>query len=111
MCGNCALSSYSGIVIIDELPQALEIDFVQTIGFDLLIIFKKERGTDTSLRFSIITSYVEYGHYITGLQVLSLCLVFGALFFKSLLDASAFLCRLSLSLRSSLSGFISAQHN
>eukprot|EP00438_Fugacium_kawagutii_P023600 Skav205956 [mRNA] locus=scaffold442:159082:160059:+ [translate_table: standard] len=33
--------------------------------------------------FSIITSYVEYGHYITGLQVLSLCLVFGALFFKS----------------------------
>eukprot|EP00434_Breviolum_minutum_P035824 symbB.v1.2.031725.t1/scaffold3703.1/size65852/4 len=33
--------------------------------------------------FSIVTSYVEYGHYITGLQVVSLCLVFGALFFKS----------------------------
>ena len=39
------------------------------------------------LRFSIVTSYVEYGHYITGLQVVSLCLVFGALFFKSLLAA------------------------
>eukprot|EP00438_Fugacium_kawagutii_P014752 Skav202476 [mRNA] locus=scaffold149:659381:660385:+ [translate_table: standard] len=33
--------------------------------------------------FSIMASYIEYGHYITGLQVLSLCLVFGALFFKS----------------------------
>eukprot|EP00438_Fugacium_kawagutii_P017779 Skav205862 [mRNA] locus=scaffold766:150885:151889:+ [translate_table: standard] len=33
--------------------------------------------------FSIITSYVKYGHYITGLQIVSLCLVFAALFFKS----------------------------
>mmetsp|Transcript_58875 Transcript_58875/g.119893 ORF Transcript_58875/g.119893 Transcript_58875/m.119893 type:complete len:356 (+) Transcript_58875:46-1113(+) len=33
--------------------------------------------------FSIVTSYLEYGHYITALQVLSLFLVFGALFFKS----------------------------
>lgn len=32
-----------------------------------------------------MTSYIEYGHYITGLQVVSLCLVFGALFFKSAL--------------------------
>ena len=39
------------------------------------------------LRFSIVTSYLEYGHYITGLQVLSLFVVFGALFFKSFLDA------------------------
>ena len=41
----------------------------------------------SSLRFSIVTSYLEYGHYITALQVLSLFLVFGALFFKSFLDA------------------------
>jgi len=33
--------------------------------------------------FSIVTSYIQYGHHVTGLQVVSLLLVFGALFFKS----------------------------
>ena len=35
------------------------------------------------LRVSIITSYIKYGHYITGLQVLALGFVFMALFYKS----------------------------
>jgi len=33
---------------------------------------------------SILVSYVTYGHAITGLQVIGLMLVFGALFYKSL---------------------------
>ena len=37
------------------------------------------------LRVSIITSYIEYGHYITGFQVLALGFVFAALFYKSCL--------------------------
>ncbi|CAE7225093.1 slc35b2 [Symbiodinium pilosum] len=32
---------------------------------------------------SIITSYIKYGHFITGLQVLALGFVFAALFYKS----------------------------
>ena len=32
---------------------------------------------------SILLSYVTYGHSITGLQVIGLCAVFGALFYKS----------------------------
>ena len=36
------------------------------------------------LRVSI-TSYIEYGHYITGFQVLALGFVFAALFYKSCL--------------------------
>jgi len=32
---------------------------------------------------SILLSYVTYGHSITGLQVIGLCSVFGALFYKS----------------------------
>ena len=35
------------------------------------------------LRVSIITSYIKYGHFITGLQVLALGFVFAALFYKS----------------------------
>merc|ERR1719240_1051081 len=34
---------------------------------------------------SILISYAHYGHSITGLQILGLSLVFGALFYKSLL--------------------------
>ncbi|CAE7345561.1 UTR5 [Symbiodinium sp. CCMP2592] len=34
---------------------------------------------------SIITSYIKYGHYITGFQVLALGFVFAALFYKSCL--------------------------
>lgn len=32
---------------------------------------------------SIIISYIKYGHHITGLQIVALFLVFGALFYKS----------------------------
>mmetsp|Transcript_39568 Transcript_39568/g.73775 ORF Transcript_39568/g.73775 Transcript_39568/m.73775 type:complete len:353 (-) Transcript_39568:224-1282(-) len=32
---------------------------------------------------SIITSYIKYGHFITALQVVALCMVFAALFYKS----------------------------
>merc|ERR1719401_357030 len=32
---------------------------------------------------SIVISYIEYGHHITGLQIVGLVVVFSALFYKS----------------------------
>jgi len=38
---------------------------------------------------SILVSYISYGHSITGLQIMALMLVFGALFYKSLAGLAA----------------------
>jgi len=72
------------------LANALELSAAQVTSQYFIYSQVKEFGAvvfaatmNVRQLFSIMTSYITYHHSITGLQVLSLCLVFGALFYKS----------------------------
>jgi adenosine 3'-phospho 5'-phosphosulfate transporter B2 len=73
------------------LANALELSAAQVASQFFIYSQVKEFGAlvfaatmNVRQLFSIMTSYITYHHSITALQVLSLCLVFGALFYKSL---------------------------
>eukprot|EP00930_Biecheleria_cincta_P082074 TRINITY_DN7163_c0_g1_i4.p1 TRINITY_DN7163_c0_g1~~TRINITY_DN7163_c0_g1_i4.p1 ORF type:complete len:349 (+),score=58.14 TRINITY_DN7163_c0_g1_i4:74-1120(+) len=72
------------------LANALELSAAQVTSQFFIYSQVKEFGAvvfaatmNVRQLFSIMTSYITYHHSITALQVLSLCLVFGALFYKS----------------------------
>eukprot|EP00930_Biecheleria_cincta_P082073 TRINITY_DN7163_c0_g1_i3.p1 TRINITY_DN7163_c0_g1~~TRINITY_DN7163_c0_g1_i3.p1 ORF type:complete len:373 (+),score=64.16 TRINITY_DN7163_c0_g1_i3:73-1119(+) len=91
---TCRGSLFSAFAFCGEHPEllanALELSAAQVTSQFFIYSQVKEFGAvvfaatmNVRQLFSIMTSYITYHHSITALQVLSLCLVFGALFYKS----------------------------